>query len=407
MSSFVVHSISFFFLFDPSILFGSVIITLRMGSRLRYRKPVLGLILLITLAFSILIAVMHYPTNKPETTTKNFLVGLMETGNNTQTKRIIDQVKDYTNLVIISNMDVIKNVTALDEIVDYTYNSGLHFIVRMQFPTPYNHFNYDPFQWQKTAESKYGTYFLGFYIYDEPGGNQLDLASFRQFDNTTLPASYKDATNTYVYYLYAQMRDFVKTQKVVTSDYGLYWFDYEAGYDTVFCEFVWNQSRTMSIDLCRGAAEMHNKTWGVTITWKYDKQPYLESGDELYADMVTAYQAGADYLVIYNAPDIGPYGVLTKDHLDALTNFKNYVSANVQNKTSNTQRRAFVLPQDYGWGLRNINDRIWGVWPADDKSSGIWNQITNLTQTYGNNFDIIYDSLWTRLFAKTHYNELV
>jgi UDP-N-acetylmuramoylalanine-D-glutamate ligase len=99
--------------------------------------------------------------------------------------------------------------------------------------------------------------------------------------------------------------------------------------------------------------------------------------------------------------------VLTKDHLDALKNFKNYVSANVQNKTSNTQRIAFVLPQDYGWGLRNINDRIWGVWPADDKSSGIWNQITNLTQTYGNNFDIIYDSLWTRLFAKTHYNELV
>ncbi|HVP93214.1 MAG TPA: hypothetical protein VMS94_05685 [Acidobacteriota bacterium] len=144
----------------------------------------------------------------------------------------------------------------------------MYFIVRMQYPTPNTSFNYDPFQWQQIVQRKYGSHFLGFYIYDEPGWNQLEQGSFRQFDNNTMPSSYQDATYTYVYNLFGQMRDFVQSSKVFTSDFGLYWLDYEAGYDTVLAEFVWNQSRTLSTALCRDAAEMHNKTWGVTIAWK-------------------------------------------------------------------------------------------------------------------------------------------
>lgn len=171
----------------------------------------------------------------------------MELGNNSQTQRNIDALYDYTNLVIISNQDVIEHRSSLDSIVDYTFSRGLYFIVCMQYPSPYSNFDYNPFEWQQAAQAKYGSHFLGYYIYDEPGGSQLDQGSFRQFDNTTMPSSYKEATNTYAYYLFVQMRDFVQSTRVFTSDYGLYWFDYEAGYSTVLAQFVWNQSRSLSI----------------------------------------------------------------------------------------------------------------------------------------------------------------
>jgi hypothetical protein len=80
--------------------------------------------------------------------------------------------------------------------------------------------------------------------------------------------------------------DSVKTNQyslnVLTSDYALYWFDYQLGYDTVLTQFVGNESRERHIALCRGAAETLGKDWGAIVTWKYNQPPYLESGDELY-----------------------------------------------------------------------------------------------------------------------------
>lgn len=70
-----------------------------------------------------------------------------------------------------------------------------------------------------------------------------------------------------------------------TSDYALYWYDYKSGYDTVFAQFVGNESRERHIALCRGAAEILGKDWGAIIMWKYNQAPYFESGDELYNDL--------------------------------------------------------------------------------------------------------------------------
>lgn len=341
----------------------------------------------------------HYPDG--------FFMGIIETGNVLETKQLIDKTKAYVNLIVISNMTTIKNQTMLEEVADYSYSLGLNFFVRMTYPTPFEEFNYNPFEWEKTAKEKYGELFLGYYLYDEPGGNQIDLGGFRQFDNSTLPYDYRDAANTFVYYLYIQMRDFIKTDMLVTSDYGLYWFDYEAGYDSVFAEFGWNHSRPLNIALCRGAAEMHNKTWGVTVTWTYTDPPHLESGPELFNDLKIAYQAGATYITIFNEPRIDDHGLLTEEHLKAIKEFKDFALNNPQNRTSNIQKIAYVLPPNYGWGLRSPDDKIWGVWPADNKSQGIWNDIELLIDSYGYNFDIIYDSPWTRLFGKAHYDTLI
>jgi hypothetical protein len=65
------------------------------------------------------------------------------------------------------------------------------------------------------------------------------------------------------------------------------------------------------------------------------------------------------------------------------------------------------MPENYGWGMRSVDDRIWGVWPADDHSVIIWNDLQKLISKYDDSFDIIYDSPWTRLFANTHYDTLI
>ena len=52
---------------------------------------------------------------------------------------------------------------------------------------------------------------------------------------------------------------------------------------------------------------------------------------------------------------------------------------------------AFVLPKDYGWGMRSPEDRIWGLWPSDDLSPVIWENMNKLIDRYGLKLDIIYD----------------
>ena len=50
--------------------------------------------------------------------------------------------------------------------------------------------------------------------------------------------------------------------KLFTSDYGLYWFDYLGGYNTVFAELFGRQTDPQTLALVRGAADMQDKNWG-------------------------------------------------------------------------------------------------------------------------------------------------
>ena len=376
-------------------------------------RKFLLIISVVLLVLGLLVSSFLFVFNEKKDYPGSTFVGVTANGDVAQTKTLIDKVKDLSNLVVINNPEVIRNKTSLLEVCDYASNAGLSFFVFMVHPTVWN-FDYNPVTWIMEAKARYANLFLGYYLYDEPGGNQLDRGNFRQFDNTTMPTNYLEAANTYVYYLYVQMRDFIKTDKLVTSDYGLYWFDYEAGYDVVFGEFGASrgtsqvENKSMNIALVRGAAEMHNKTWGIMITWAYENPPYIESGPELYDDMVLSYNSGAKYIIVFNYnPQNGTNGLITQEHLEALNKFKSYVSKTPQDTSSNTQRVAYVLPSNYGWGLRNPNDNIWGVWSADNQSQQIWNGVNNMLQQYNSTFDIVYQSPWTRLFAKQHYNTLI
>ena len=317
-----------------------------------------------------------------------------------EAKLLIDKVKGYTNFLIVNNWDVVTNEEALTEICDYSAEAGLSFVVFFDFVI----FGSWHETWIETAKERWGDMFLGVYIYEEPGGKQIDTGLFDEFnhgeryriyENVT---DYSGAADVFVNELPKGL-SFSYLQKLgitkFVSDYALYWYDYQAGYDTVLAELGWNHSTAQHIALCRGAAKTQAKEWGTIITWTYENPPYLASGPELLADMITAYESGAKYLVVFNYPkypEDNPYGILAEEHFQAMHQFWNHVRSNPQDHGKIAGQVAFVLPRDYGWGMRFPEDKIWGLWEADNLSSTIWKNMNELLDRYSNQLDIVYDT---------------
>ena len=209
-------------------------------------------------------------------------------------------------------------------------------------------------------------------------------------DSATVASAYVNAMQTAANKIRNQ-----SDLKLFTSDYALYWYDYKGGYDTVFAQLGWNNTVAQEIGLVRGAANLQGKNWGTIITWKYTHAPhYLTDGNEMFEQMKASYAAGAEYVVVFNyAEDMsGPYGTLQDQHFQALARFWNEV---VHNSTvvhgGVKAEAALVLPKDYGWGMRNPNDTIWGLWKTDGTSQQIWNQLQGKLAQYGSKLDIVYD----------------
>lgn len=136
------------------------------------------------------------------------------------------------------------------------------------------------------------------------------------------------------------------------------------------------------------------------ITWTYNKEPYLES-ETLYDDLVFAYNNGARYAVVFSYPEIAIHGILDQEHLNALRDFWIYISSNEPTNSGNENvKTAYVLPSDYGFGFRNPNDTIWGLWNDESQTQEIYNNVNNLIEKYGANFDILCD--YPTLTADTH-----
>jgi hypothetical protein len=322
-------------------------------------------------------------------------------------REMVDKVKNYTNMFVIGSVELTYNETALDESCDYIYNAGLKIIVLL---TNVNNYSFDTHNWLAKTQQKYGDGFLGLYRYDEPGGDQLDNAELRFIKNTT---NYADTAGSFTQALRAHVDFYVNdVKRIFTADYGLYWWDYKTNYTAIFAEFVGNQSRQQHVALCRGAANAHGKDFGAIITWKHDKPPYIESGQELYDDLTMAYAAGARYMIVFDYPKLDTYGILKDEHFDALQNFWTYAHDNPQAFASTKAKVAYVLPANYGFGFRSATDNIWGLFPADDLSIKAWNDVNRLISQYGAGFDVLFDDedfagVSTRYDRVVFWNETV
>ncbi len=403
---------------------------------------ILSLILIIALlvaSTSLIVSYIH-ANNKPK---DPVYVGVSFGGTTVaEAKLLIDRVKSYTNLFILHSgvNPLSRNETATKEVIDYAVNSGLSVIINLGTYT-----NRTDWAWRlkflKDATQLYGTKFLGAYYDDEPSGVPLDWdwstywtknsALFYGDKNLSLknihyriqmaditgkrPDNYTEEAQWYnILMLNNQGHNDLKKYhiKTFTSDYALYWYDYLGGYDVMLAQLGWNHTTNQDLSLIRGAAKMQNKDWGAIITWKYKEPPFLDTGENMYDQMVTAYNAGAKYISVFNYPynntypwanntlptgyfngeyiTDNPYGVMLDGHFQALEKFWNQVVS----KTSPDSAQAeavLVLPKDYGWGMRSIDDKIWGFWGPDDKSPVIWEISRKLLDQYGLLLDIIYD----------------
>ena len=311
-----------------------------------------------------------------------------------ETKVLVDKVKDYTNVFLINSYDLSVNESALNEVCDYVAQAGLKFTVYFEFISrvayPWHQ------TWLDSAPMRWGDSFLGVYFYDEPGGKQLDTK--QMFSDAS---SYGEAASFFVQNI-SQTNSMIDLKNrsipVFTSDYVLYWWDYLAGYDVVFVELGWELDSVQQIALCRGAANMQNKTWGAIIVWTHYEPPYMGSAQEIYQEMLLAYDAGAKYVTVFNYPtypEDNLYGVLSEDHFRAMEDFWNYVKTNPRPTPTKRVQSALVLPSDYGWGMRRnqhiLQDNIWGLWPEDEKSSQSLESINELINRQELDLDIVFD----------------
>jgi hypothetical protein len=335
--------------------------------------------------------------------------------NLTEIKKLIDQVSPYTNLFVIGctgiTQNVIRNVTTgrilsenfteLNETCKYVYDKGLSFIIYREWPFRT--------AWLENATKAWGDRFLGIYPFDEVGGYQLDSSEYRSIrvaDNITDAASQFINETSLVLNRFTRFYTNSTRVPLFTSDYALYWFDYKAGYDVLLAQFGWNYSRQLNVALCRGAAMMQNKDWGVMITWTYTDPPYIETGEKLYEDLITAYKNGAKYIVVFDANKNYTHGILKEEHLEALKQFWQYVQRNPRSSDKIGGKVAYILPKDYGYGFRGPDDKFWGLWEANASSTELCNDLGSLLKTYDDRLDIIYDD-GLNLIDGYQYSQLI
>ncbi len=308
---------------------------------------------------------------------------------------LIDEASLYTNLFVIGTTGISYNETKLTEVCKFLYERDMYFIIYGESRRS------SRLQMFSDIQEKYEKNFLGVYFDDEQGGKQLDVFEWR-WVNEGEAENYTDAANQFVDGLNWWLEGrFIGNESfrqlapsdfnLFSSDYCLYWFDYKAGYDVIFAQFGWNYSRKLNVALSRGAATAQTKDWGIIITWTYNHPPYIQSGEELYEDLKLAYENGAKYILIFDSNKNYTHGILKDQHLEALKLFWEYTKDNPRMNKSIKERVAYVLPKDYGYGFRGPNDKIWGLWEADDFSLELSTSLGSMLEEYGTDLDIIYD----------------
>lgn len=459
------------------------------------RKVAYFLAILVTVLFTVALFAALQGNNYTQQALgkKPFYLGVTYGGDSTsEAHALIDRVKNYTNVFVVTSFLTQTDFQKQLDIGDYAVDAGLDVI-----------FSFSPMQWLNeavvefadTAQTCWGSHFLGIYFGDEPGGKMLDgrvemgnitkdatdaLTVWQRNDPCLTYIKYErsgeittddyrfDSTGesssvTNTYYLNGTIKSIIRDGKTFkdltylpegtvqdhkgnlvtdqgniskfesrqelwekrpikthqnaadlfvqhyknqiekvknvtsaeffTSDYCLYWFDYKAGYDTVFVQLGPNENSQMELSLVRGAAHMQNKNWGAIVTWTNSTTPSLPSGEEMYYELELAYRSGADYGLVFNyAPEGDGDGLLGEEHFEALEKFWTEVVENPNENNNVKPDSVLVLPNSYGWGMRNPNDTIWGLWLPDDKAEQIWNAVQNVL-AQSNNVDIVYEDV--------------
>jgi hypothetical protein len=380
-------------------------------SKKEYLKVIFGLLVVISTVVSLIVVEALFNKSSGEI---DIYVGIdIGYGNEEDALGQIDKVSSYVNLIVLGSLNLTRDTEKLTRVCDHIYLKGLHFIVYVGFGEEAEAPPRGPdSQFFVNAMERYGDKFLGVYLFDEVGGKLIDGG---HSVNVTAAKTYSEAAILYTHhlnYFLSNVSEYYLPARfpLYSSDYALYWYDYLSGYDVIFAEYVGNQSRQIATGLCRGAAKSLGRQWGVIITWSNNIEPLVENPEQLYKDMVLAYQNGAKYIIVFNSPGqfnaTTEFGTLTSEHFEKMKQFWSYAHTHpsVEPYPANT---AFVLPRDYGYGFRGPNDRLWGKWEADDLAPQIWEDVQELLKMYVRSLDIVYETITGDVPIDLPYDRLI
>jgi hypothetical protein len=395
------------------------------------------LVIIVVVSSFVVVSYLQDSSQAPTNIKNDPYVGVAFCGNTTaEAFALIDRTKDYTNLFVLDTgrSALSRNETAVYQICDYATANGLSIIINLGIDSVTED-DVTTWFWDSSIPDiranwtqRWGTKFLGMYYNDEVGGIQLDGEWERFYErfganlshidhpalrrlgeiktkmdaytaNGTSPDNYDLEADFFVNLVLNESDPGLAKLNhngipSFTSDYGLYWWDYLGGFDVMLAELGWNASVAQQIDQVKGAARLQNKDWGAMITWKYDDVPFLDSAKSIYDQMLESYQAGAKYIMIFNyAKDKNATNTaeaMVDQHYMALYQFWHDIHSK-QYEDNSKPEAALVLPHNYGWGMRNPNDTIWGFWPSDSKTRHIAINMATLLDWYGTKLDIVYE----------------
>jgi len=133
-------------------------------------------------------------------------------------KRLVDEVRSYTNLFVIGSTGITYNITKLDEVCQYVYESGLYFMTFFHIMA-----SIPQAQWIEDAKQRWGNRFLGLYAFDEAGGHQIDCA--RPYMLVEEADNYTDAANKFVGNLSEYLKHYTDYY-ISAGDFPLFTSDY-------------------------------------------------------------------------------------------------------------------------------------------------------------------------------------
>ena len=226
-------------------------------------------------------------------------------------------------------------------------------------------------------------------------GSILQFESYQNVCNLNPLLTDSDVANLYESNLQSTLSSIGNESyvKLFTSDYALFWFDYQGGYNNIFAELFGTQTDAQTLALVRGAADMQGKSWGVMIEPSRQSPLTLQTGNQIYDELQQAYEDGAEYGVVFNyAPNSNSTaGFLQDEQFAAILKFWTDIVQNPKVTNNVKGQDALVLPSGYGGGMRSLTDTIWGIWPADKQSQQVWNAVQASLAKYGSKLDIVYN----------------
>lgn len=114
---------------------------------------------------------------------------------------------------------------------------------------------------------------------------------------------------------------------------------------------------------CERSFKNAKQILGTIITWKFDELPYLDTSEKIFEQIIMSYEAGAEYIIIFNYPQIGnnPYGAMTEEHFKTLEEFWREINRLSDLEDNSKIKKAdivLVLPKNYGWGMRHPEEEF-------------------------------------------------